>query len=91
MAPPACKQSARMQTIRAHANNPRTAREKQMVIILKNVMIITEINTYIYMKIYVIIIFYNAFDHWLKGVWRVGGFKGGGGVKEWVQEVVSLI
>jgi hypothetical protein len=32
---------------------------KQMVFLLKNVMIIIEINTYVYLKIYVIIIFYN--------------------------------
>ena len=42
---------------------------QQMVIILKHVMMITKINTYTWMKIYVIIIFYNAFDHGLKGGW----------------------
>jgi hypothetical protein len=41
---------------------------KQMVIILKNVMIITKINTYIKMQIYAIIIFYKAFDG---GIFRV--------------------
>jgi len=39
---------------------------QQMVIILKHVMMITKINTYTWMKIYVIIIFYNAVDHGLE-------------------------
>jgi hypothetical protein len=34
---------------------------KQMVILLKNVMIIIKINMYIQIKIYVIIIFYNKY------------------------------
>ena len=40
-----------------------------MIIVLKNVLIITKINTRIQTKIYVDISFYNAFDHGLKDGW----------------------